>query len=330
MKNLVKNLKSGIVCILALMLIAGCTNNSGNSDVLKEDVYNIGITQIVDHAALNQVREGFEKKAESLGIKMNIDAQNAQGDISTSQVIANKFVSDGKDLIIAISTPSAQSAQNAVKNTKIPVVFAAVSDPVSAGLVDESLTSNSITGVTDKITKENIRELIDISKKLRPEQNSIGVIYNIGEANSLAQVEELKNVTEEANMELAEVGISSISDIDQAIEVIASKTDTLFLISDNMLASSMSLVTQKANDKGIITVSTVDTFVDEGALLSIGVNYEKLGEQMAEMVKQILIDKNEISTITVQDPIELYRKLNEETAKKLGIDLDTIKKELNI
>ena len=198
-------------------------------------------------------------------------------------------------MIIAISTPSAQSAQNAVKNTKIPVVFAAVSDPVSAGLVDESLTSNSITGVTDKITKENIRELIDISKKLRPEQNSIGVIYNIGEANSLAQVEELKNVTEEANMELAEVGISSISDIDQAIEVIASKTDTLFLISDNMLASSMSLVTQKANDKGIITVSTVDTFVDEGALLSIGVNYEKLGEQMAEMVKQILIDKNEIS-----------------------------------
>lgn len=328
-----KKLSINVVKILFFLLatIISLTACSKNEDVKSvENNYKIGITQIVDHSALNQVKEGFIKKSKDLGMNIEIDEQIAQGDIATSQMIADKFVSEEKDLILAISTPSAQSAKNATKENAIPIIFAAVSDPLSAGLVEDSKGLSNITGVTDRITEENIIKILEISKEIKPQKNTIAVIYNVGESNSIAQVEELKKIAKQISIDIVEVGISSISDIDQAFEVISSQSEVLFLIADNMLASSMSLVSQKAIEKGIVTVSTVASFVDEGALLSIGIDYEKLGEQSAEIAKQILVDKIDISKIEIQSPVDLYTKLNEDAASKLNLDINNIKKLLNI
>lgn len=328
-----KKLSINVVKILFFLLatIISLTACSKNEDVKSvENNYKIGITQIVDHSALNQVKEGFIKKSKDLGMNIEIDEQIAQGDIATSQMIADKFVSEEKDLILAISTPSAQSAKNATKENAIPIIFAAVSDPLSAGLVEDGKGLSNITGVTDRTTEENIIKILEISKEIKPQKNTIAVIYNVGESNSIAQVEELKKIAKQISIDVVEVGISSISDIDQAFEVISSQSEVLFLIADNMLASSMSLVSQKAIEKGIVTVSTVASFVDEGALLSIGIDYEKLGEQSAEIAKQILVDKIDISNIDIQSPVDLYTKLNEDAASKLNLDINNIKKLLNI
>lgn len=328
MKKMNKKMRWTVLGMAAALLLTGCTkSNGGQGGEAEEAIIKIGATQIMDHPSLNIAREGFEERLRELGVQYIVDYQNAGGDVSTSQVITEKFVTNQYDLIYAISTPSAQAAQNAAKGKGIPVVFTAVTDAVGAGLVDENSSSDYVTGVLDATSDQNVRELIEKAVSLRNEKNAISVIYNTGEANSIAQVEQLKRVGKDLNLEVVEVGISTLTDIDQALEVAAGKADALFLISDNLLASSMDLVAQKANDKKLITVTPISAFVESGALLSIGIDYKQLGAEAADMAKQILVDKKAVSEIPVAESANLQKHLNKTTAEKLGLDLGEIQME---
>lgn len=316
-----KILKASIFMFI-LVLLVGCSDNTDKGEI-KERKFKIGISKIVDHRALNDAEEGFVKKLEELGVESEFIFENAQGDVSNALLIANNFVADDVNLILSIATPTSQAAQKATLNTDIPVVFTAVSDPVMAGLVEDVKTKQgNITGVTDAVTDESIEKLLNIFKDIKRDAKTIGVIYNTGESNSIAQIENLKAISKKVNLDVVEVGISEITNIDQALETISSSADALVLINDNMVASSLKLIAEKAKQKGLITISSDSSHVEEGAFLSLGISYKKLGEQAAEIAKMILIDGKKASEIEVQNSNELFKFVNFETAKSLGIDIE--------
>ncbi len=323
-----KTIKSLLLTGFCMVLLSGCASSkdSGQSEEAagNKDSFKIGISQIVDHKALNDAREGFEERIKGLGLDAKIDFDIAGGDVGTSQIIAEKFVADKVDLIYAIATPAAQAAQNATKAARIPVIFSAVTDPVKAGLTGENIKDGNVTGVTDEATEENIKDLLAIVMSLMEGKNAVGVIYNTAETNAVSQVEDLDILTKAMGLDLVAVPISNLTDIDQALEIVSNKADALYLINDNMVASAVEMIAKKAKDRGLITVSTDSSHVEAGAMLSIGISYKQLGIQAADMAKRILVDKVDPKDIPVENSQIFFRFVNKAVAQALGIDLDKL------
>lgn len=327
MRRTKKAMMGCMAWVLAAAVMAGCSSqeNQGQSAGNGEgQSFKIGISQIVNHKALNDAREGFEERLQELGINADVNLEIADGDVPTAQLIAEKFVAEKMDLIYAIATPAAQTAQNATKNNKLPVIFSAVTDPVKAGLSGEHIKDNNITGVTDEASIENITELLNVARSLRSEKNAIGIIYNTAETNAVSQVETIETLAKTMELKVVPVPISGLTDIDQALEIVSSKADALYLINDNMVASSVEMIASKARDKKLITVSTDSSHVEGGALFSIGISYKQLGRQAADMAKLILADKVSPADIPVENSQKLFRFINKKVAETMGIDISKL------
>mgnify|MGYP003522498662 FL=1 len=150
----------------------------------------------------------------------------------------------------------------------------------------------------------------------------MGIVFNTGESNSQVQIEDIEKVAAEFGITVEKTGIAAITEINQALESVAKKSDALMLINDNMIASSMELIASTAKEKGIITISGDSSHVDSGALISVGISYFDLGVQAADMAKQILVDGTEISQIPVKSSSNFIKKVNTETMAALGLDKD--------
>ena len=316
--------KAAAAILSMTLLLAGCSQaQDTQTSESQDEKLKIGITQIIDHPALNASRDGFVQRLEELGIDAEISMQDAQGDIANAQMIAEKFVSDDSDLILSIATPTSQAAQTATKGKDIPVIFTAVSDPVFSGLLQNAdAPEANITGVTDAVSIENRRAMFEILKELNPDIKSVGIVFNTGESNSQVQIEDIEKVAAEFGITVEKTGIAAITEINQALESVAKKSDALMLINDNMIASSMELIASTAKEKGIITISGDSSHVDSGALISVGISYFDLGVQAADMAKQILVDGTEISQIPVKSSSNFIKKVNTETMAALGLDKD--------
>ncbi len=316
-KKLVSIITSGV---LSISILTGCTSESTTSK--SNNIKKIGITQLVEHPSLDQTKSGFLKALEDNGYKdgenIEIDYQNAQNDNPTSQTIANNFVNDKKDLIYALSTPSAQAAYNATKD--IPILFTAVTDPVEAGLV-ESLDNNdknsNITGTSDFISVDKIVSLID---KLVPSSKKIAVLYSTSEINSKVQVDSLKKIAKEKDLEIIEKGISSSSEINQAISSIATKADVLYVPTDNLIVSSMPIIAKVANENKLPIIASDEGSVKSGALACGGVDYYKLGYKTGEMAVKVLKDEAKISDLKIETMDKPVITMNENVMKNLQIE----------
>jgi len=303
----------------SMVMLAGCSS-SNNSDkgasASGEDVYRIGISQLAEHPALDDARRGFEDGLKELGVKVEIDYQNAQGDIPTSLSIAQKFARDEVDLIYAIATPAAQSAKQAT--TDIPILFSAVTDPVKSEIVEDwNNVGGNITGTSDKAPVETQLKMF---KEIDPSIETIGILYNTNEANSEAQIEEVKELAPNEGLEIVTVGVNNINDLPQAIDSLFKKVDALYCLSDNMIASSVELVTKKLIDYKMVSVSAEESQVKGGILITNGLSYYELGKQTAKMAKEILVDGKDISTIPVGLAEKTITTVNEKTLKALGLD----------
>lgn len=322
-----KKITKVIALAMATALLAGCSNTGNDGGQTEgpsgedKQSYKIGISQMMDHKALNDTRLGFEERMEELGLDIEYDFKDANADITTAQLIAENFVADGVDLIYAIATPPAQTAQNATKTKKIPVIFNAVTDPQKAGLDDPSIVDNNVTGVTNIATEENILELLNIAKELKNEKGAIGVIYSTSEVNAVSQVQRLESLVEQVGLKLEQVPINGLTDIDSALEIVNQKADVLYIVNDNIVAASIALVAEKAKSLDLITVVTDSSQVEGGALLSLGLSYKQLGRQAADMAKKILVDGVAPSDIPIEGSQELFRYINKTTADALGIDM---------
>lgn len=312
--------KAAIAAVLCVSFLTGCTKTASVGDTDKNKKIEIGITQIAEHPALDAVRKGFidglSEKGFKDGEKIKLDIKNAQGDFTVAQNIASDFSSKKKDLIFAIATPSAQSAFNATK--EIPIVFSAVTDPVSAGL-SKSLdgSGTNITGTSDM---SPIDKQFEMLKAVLPNTKKVGVLYNTSEVNSQTQVDIAAKITGNLGIEIIKTGVTNVNEVSQALDTLVKKIDVLYVPADNLAASSMALITSKCMEKKIPIIGAEKAHVDAGALLTVGIDYYELGKQTAESAVQIFNGKNP-GSIPITTLKNTQKVFNMASAKKLGISI---------
>lgn len=314
--SIVKRLLILAICIP--MVVTGCGTKDTNKN--SDEQFKIGLSQLIEHPALDASKQGFVDELKNLGVNAVIDEKSAQNDITNAKTIAEKFVKDDVDLIFSIATITAQATKKAIEGTDIPMVFTAVTDPVYSQLVKAmDVTDSNITGVIDAAP---IKENLQIFKDLKEDVKVIGIIYNTGESNSEVQVNQTTEIAEELGLRIEAVGITSTNDIPQAVDTVSKKADGLYIITDNLVASSISLVANLAEEKKLITVSADGTHVDEGIMVSKGISYYEIGRQSAVIAKQILVDKVKVEDIPVQTSPNLDKIVNAKVMESLGFSKD--------
>ena len=252
--------------VAAALALAGCSGSATSTDANTPaspvgEAYSIGITQITTHTALDSAREGFKKAFEDAGIQVKYDEQNAQGDQATATSIASKFASSDLDLVLAIATPSAQAAAQSI--TKVPVLFTAVTDPVSAQLVNSlEAPGSNITGTTDM---NPVADQISLVKEFAPKAKTLGVIYSSGEVNSEVQVELAKVAAAKDGLQVVESAVTNSAEVQQAAQDLASKVDAIYVPTDNTVVSALASVVQAAEDAKIPLIAGEANSVAQGA-----------------------------------------------------------------
>lgn len=299
-----------ILKVLVLVSVFFSFISCGKKDA---NTINIGISQIVEHPALDSARDGFLEViyASEFKDRIEVEARSAQGDMSIAQSISRSFVDNRKDLILAIATPSAQAAYNATK--EIPILITAVTDPKSAGL-----TGSNISGTSDASPTDRQLELL---KRLLPNSKRIGFVYNMSEQNSEIQAKNLKEIASFYNLEVDVIGITNVNEMSQALDIILPRIDVLYTPADNLVASSMPLIVEKSIQARIPIIGAESAHVESGALATEGINYYNLGRQTGEMALEVLRGK-EISQLKIGTLNETELIINTKSADLLGISID--------
>ncbi|WFA09110.1 ABC transporter substrate-binding protein [Tissierella sp. Yu-01] len=306
------------LAMAGMMVLSGCSTGGTQAVDKNEETktYTIGISQLAEHPALDDARRGFEDGLQELGVNAEIVYQNAQGDIPNTVSIAQKFVQDDVDLIYAIATPAAQSAKQAT--AEIPILFSAVTDPVQSEIVaDWENVGGNVTGTSDKAPVE---AQLKMFKQLDPSIETIGIIYNTSEANSEIQIKEVEELAPNEGLKVVKIGVTSVNEMPQALDSLLSKVDALYALSDNLVASSVELVSNKLIENKMISVCAEESQVGGGILITNGLSYYELGKQTAKMAKEILVDGKDVSTIPVGVAEKTITTVNETTLEALGLD----------
>ncbi len=294
------------------LLLTSCTAKPQETTKFK-----IGISQIIQHNALDEAKKGFMDRLNELGIEAEFQEQNAQGELPKALTIAQQFKTDNVDLVYAISTPSAQAAMQALNN-EIPIVFSAVTDPVAANLV-ESLekNANNITGTSDAAP---IKEQLQLFNQIDPTIKTIGIIFSTSETNSEIQIKEIEKIAPTLNLTVKTVGVSNISEIPSGMEVLLGQVDAVYMITDNLISSASELVASKTTAAGKISICAEENILSGGALITSGASYYAMGVQCGDMAAKILKEKVKASDIPVEFAKEIHTKFNPTTAQTLAID----------
>ncbi|MDO5388129.1 MAG: ABC transporter substrate-binding protein [Clostridia bacterium] len=319
------------VCAMSAMVFSGCgADNQGtqggteetpteNSAAMDTPV-DVGIIQLTEHPALDASREGFiEALAEAGytdGDNINIETQNAQGDQSNLKTISQKFVSDGKDLILAIATPSAQAVATETKD--IPILVTAVTDPAESGLVETNEVPNCNVSGTSDLTP--VEDQIELLTKILPDAKKITIMYCSGEQNSLIQADMAEEAAKAAGLEVERKTVTSTNDVAQVTESIIGTCDAVYIPTDNVLASSMPLVSSITNPAGLPVIVGESGMVEGGGLASVAIDYTDLGKLTGKMAVQI-IEGADIKTMPIQYAENPQLVINETAAAELGITI---------
>ncbi len=307
------------VIALAIPLLGGC--NAGMPGGKK--VYKIGITQIVTHPALDANRQGFiDQLAEEgfvEGDNVAYDSRNAEGDMTLAATIANSFVADRSDLILAIATPTAQACVEAAKATNTPIVFGSVTDPVAARLVDSwDSPGGNVTGISDWA---DVGAQIQLVADIVPDVAVIGTIYNAGEVNSVGQVDELKNVAPGLGVtEVVDATAASSADVLTAAQSMVGRVDVIWVPTDNTVVSAFEAVVSVCEENQIPLFAADTATVERGSIGTPGLNYYDLGVECGKVAAQILNGADPASIAVKKAPMTaLY--LNTAAAERLGVTI---------
>ncbi|MCT4635440.1 MAG: ABC transporter substrate-binding protein [Rickettsiales bacterium] len=280
----------------------------------------VDIIQTIAHPALDNTYRGIidQLTEEGFVAKKNTEIRfaNAQGDVGLSNQIAKKFASGEPDALVAIPTQAAQSAVNATRNTKIPVVFSSVTDPVNAGLVkDLSETNTNVTGVSNFI---NLDEQLALFKQILPDLKKLGFIYNPGEVNSVIILKSLEEIANKYDIEIVTSVAAKTTEVAGATNKLIGKVDAIFISNDNTALSAFRVISKIAlTAKTPVFVSDTD-MVKRGALASLGPNQYEIGRQTGKILAQILRGKD-VKDLPVEFPKQIELVINQDIAQELGI-----------
>ncbi len=278
----------------------------------------IGITQIVDHPSLNAIREGIleglAKEGYMEGKNLTVIFENAQGNPTTAAQIAQKFAGLPLDVIIPITTPSAQAVVQQIEKT--PIVFAAVSDPLSAKIVTSlSHPGGNVTGVADI---PPLKEQLSFMETCIPHLKTLGVVYNPGEVNNVSFLAQLKALANEKDIKIVTAAAPKSADVQPAAQSLINQVDAIFVGNDNTVVSGLEPLIKACIDARKPLFVSDPQSVERGALAAYAYDQHQIGRQVGKMVTKILRGKNP-GDMPVEKPQVLKMSINPKTAEKIKV-----------
>ncbi|HRX62735.1 MAG TPA: ABC transporter substrate-binding protein [Candidatus Competibacter sp.] len=285
-----------------------------------ESPRTVALTQIVEHPSLDAARHGILDELAAagytLGQNLKIDYQNAQGNPITAAQIARKFVGDRPDVIVTITTPSAQAVVAATR--ELPVVFCSVSDPLGAKLVNNlAKPGGNVTGTSDL---SPIAEQLDLIRELSPDAKKLGVLYNPGEANSVSLVALLKTQASGKGLQVIEATAPKSGDVLSAARQLAGKAEAIYIPLDNTVVSALEAVIKVGRDARIPVYSADTDSVGRGTIASLGFDYYDVGRQTGQQVVRILRGEKP-GDIPVERVKKLNLYINLQAAEAMGVTI---------
>ena len=346
MKNLnLKNLAVLVLVFALLLMTTACGAGQTVSDATPEtqpaqtadgasgpaaepQSFRIGICNYVDDASLNQIVENIQARLEEIsaekGVQFVIDYDNCNADATVMEQIIANFQSSGADLLVGVATPVAMRMQTATEDSQTPVVFAAVSDPIGAGLV-ESLDApgSNVTGTSDYLDTAAVMNLIFAAD---PDASKIGLLYDAGQDSSTAAIASAKAYLDEKSVAYVEHTGSTADEVMLAAQaMVAVGVDAVFTPTDNSIMKAELAIYETFIDAGIPQYTGADSFALNGAFVGYGVDYVQLGEATADMVAELLCEGKTTADLPYQTFDNGIVTINTETCEALGLDLDTVK-----
>lgn len=313
---------------VAAAVLTGCnqttsddkTANNNEESVAATEVKQVAITAIVEHPALDAVREGVIEALATEGFEegknLEINFQSAQGNTATAGQIAKQFVGDNPDVIVAIATPSAQSV--AAATNSIPIVFSAVTDPVEAKLLKSwEGSGTNVTGASDALPYE---PQIDLMKQIIPSLKHVGYVYSPGEVNSTIVLKNLEQKLTPMGITVHSAPAQKSNDIAMAARSIADKVDVIYTSTDNNVVSAYESLYQVAKESKVPLIASDTGSVKRGAIAALGVNYHDLGRETGKIVVKIL-NGEDPGTIPVYTAESLDLYVSKSHAAEQGIEL---------
>lgn len=327
--TMTKKITAALAAMAMLFSAAACSeanepasNNTTSAPAAQpaeapEGGYKIGAIQLMTHVALDQAYDGFVQYFADQGYvngdNITITYQNGQGETANLSTIADQYVGDNVDLIFAIATPSAQAA--AGKTSTIPIIGTAITDFAEAGLVDSNdLPGTNVSGTTDM---NPIQQQLELLFELYPDVKTVGFLYNSSEDNSVLQTNIAKEYLEVLGIAWTERTVSGTNDVQQAVASIVTECDALYLPTDNVIASSMTIVSEVTNEAKLPTICGESGMVQSGGLATLGINYYNIGYQAGAMALRVLKGED-ISKMAIEASTNYDYCINGDTAAALG------------
>lgn len=303
-----------LVIVVAMAITPGLT-------AAQDKVIKIGVLQLVEHAALDAAYQGFIDSLAEDGYvdrkNIEVDYQNAQADQANLMTMSERFVKDDVDLILAIATPAAQAI--AAATTKIPILITAVTDPVAAKLADSmEKPGMNVTGTTDA---GPIDKQLALLQEMFPEIKTVGVIYNSSEVNSEVQAKQAEEIAKTMGWGVRFGTITSVNDIEQVALSMVGKVQAIYAPTDNTIASAMPNLVKVAEEKKIPIMCGEPGMVEAGGLVSVGIDYYKLGFQTGKMAVKILKGEAAPASMPIESLTDADIVINLNFAKAIGYEV---------
>ena len=307
---------------LAAVSLAGCGSTGKDSGDSKkkadDDVYHVGVIQLVEHEALDAATEGFQDALkEKLGDKVVFDVQNAQGEETNCATICTKFVNDDVDLIMANATQALTSAATATPD--IPIVGTSVTDFVTTGTVESNdKPGTNVTGTSDLAP---IDQQIALLKRLVPDAKTVGILYCSSEANSVYQAEEAQKELEKEGIKVEVYTVADSNDIQQVVTKAADNSDAIYIPTDNTIASNMEIVKNVTVPEKVPVIAGEENMCAVGGLATLSISYYNIGYNAGLMAYDILVNGKDPAEMPIQYADEITLKYNTEISSELGIQI---------
>ena len=315
-----------LLLVLSLAACGGAPAQNTSAPAEAKTVYTVGICNFVDDASLNQIIANIRARLGELStdkVRFEILEDNCNLDANVmNQIIAN-FMAQKVDLMVGVATPVALGMQAATEDNPIPVVFAAVSDPVGAELVNSlEAPGANLTGTSDYLDTNAVMNLIFAAD---PEADCVGLLYNMSEDSSTAPIAAAKEYLESKGVRVVERTGTTVDEIMLAAEALVKDgVDAVFTPTDNTVMTAELAIYEIFADAGIPHYTGADSFALNGAFLGYGVDYAKLGVETADMIAEILLEGKDPGTVPVRTFDIGTATVNTEICAKLGLDYDKL------
>ena len=310
------------ILILATLTACGTASKTKNT-------YTIGLCNYANDASLNQIAESIQAQLAAIGkergVTFDVKYQNSNADSNVLNQIVSNFIADDVDLMVGIATPVAMAMQSATEGKKLPVVFSAVSDPLSKKLVDSlEAPGANITGTSDYLDTSSV---MNIMFETKPSIKKVGLLYDVGQDSSTAAIKDAKAYLEKKGIAYVEKTGKTADEVTLAAQALVSdKVDAVFTPTDNSIMTAELSIYEIFAKAGIPHFTGADSFALNGAFLGFGVDYINLGKETANMIAEILLDGKDPAKLAVKTFDNGTATINTDICSQLGMNYDEIAK----